>query len=470
MKFYDLKPSYLVTDEDFRLSFNLETDKSKNYAKIQEMNSESNLRNYIFGGVTKSINDGAYVEVLKSLKVNGENAQISWVKEEQVWCIASKNVGILAATHSDLSYYAGDDPKDRYYFALMIAQTWFSILNRLYKKGKQLSKLRESLTNKTLVGEYVGNYYHQHLIKYNKETLLFYAVVDNLSHDKNCLLPEESYKIFNEFELDCVPWERIGIFDNIDSLSDALFNEHKIVSEASIKNEEEGAVIYMIRRGLNDDKVVSLSKLKTLEYRVFRKLREKLRNFWSKHENIASWNATLQAEYDKSFNSFIKESKELIKGFNLPNKFQFYEEFADHAYTVVQKDFKYYDKLNNFYVDFLEDITREFNYDPKIFSSLVFSDKAKKHYSNIPTKELKVDNDSWGSRKSNTSYFEKTDSSKKQNKSNQKLASHETEFQQKSDTKVFSKTAAKSSELREKENKKETTNSEEMLVEATEEE
>ena len=205
MKFYDLKPSYLVTDEDFRLSFNLETDKSKNYAKIQEMNSESNLRNYIFGGVTKSINDGAYVEVLKSLKVNGENAQISWVKEEQVWCIASKNVGILAATHSDLSYYAGDDPKDRYYFAFMIAQTWFRILNRLYKKGKQLSKLRESLTNKTLVGEYVGNYYHQHLIKYNKETLLFYAVVDNLSHDQNCLLPEESYKIFNEFELDCVP-------------------------------------------------------------------------------------------------------------------------------------------------------------------------------------------------------------------------------------------------------------------------
>ena len=229
-------------------------------------------------------------------------------------------------------------------------------------------------------------------------------------------------------------------------------------------------MIYMIRRGLNDDKVVSLSKLKTLEYRVFRKLREKLRNFWSKHENIASWNATLQAEYDKSFNSFIKESKELIKGFNLPNKFQFYEEFADHAYTVVQKDFKYYDKLNNFYVDFLEDITREFNYDPKIFSSLVFLGKAKKHYSNIPTKELKVDNDSWGSRKSNTSYFEKTDFSKKQNKSNQKLASHETEFQQKSDTKVFSKTAAKSSELREKENKKETTNSEEMLVEATEEE
>jgi hypothetical protein len=30
---------------------------------------------------------------------------------------------------------------------------------------------------------------------------------------------------------------------------------------------------------MENDKVLSLSKLKTLEYRIFRKLREKLRNF-----------------------------------------------------------------------------------------------------------------------------------------------------------------------------------------------
>ena len=38
----------------------------------------------------------------------------------------------------------------------------------------------------------------------------------------------------------------------------------------------------MIRRDKDDerkDQVISLSKLKTLEYRLFRKMREKLRNY-----------------------------------------------------------------------------------------------------------------------------------------------------------------------------------------------
>ena len=38
-------------------------------------------------------------------------------------------------------------------------------------------------------------------------------------------------------------------------------------------------MIYLIQRSeeQNNDKVISLSKLKTIEYRIFRKLREKLR-------------------------------------------------------------------------------------------------------------------------------------------------------------------------------------------------
>ena len=121
MKFYDLKPSYLVTDEDFRLSFKSETDKSKNSKKNNEMNIESNLRNYIFSGIMKSLNDGAYIEVVKTLKINGENAQISWVKEEQVWWIASKNVGILQPYFSKVS---------------KIFQTWFLSLQAWFWRNQ----------------------------------------------------------------------------------------------------------------------------------------------------------------------------------------------------------------------------------------------------------------------------------------------------------------------------------------------
>ena len=229
------------------------------------------------------------------------------------------------------------------------------------------------------------------------------------------------------------------MFDNIDSLSEALNHEFKVVSEASIKHEEEGAVLYFVRRGLKDDAVISLSKLKTLEYRIFRKLREKLRNFWAKHENIQSWNASLQSEYDKSFGTFIKESKELIQSYRLPLKFEFYEEFADHAYNTVQNDISYYEKLCSYYVEFLEGITNEFNYDPKIFSSLVFTNKVRKTYAKVAEHDLMADNGSWTGRESNASYYERPDSRKgpkrSPHKSNQTGAGYAT----KSETKLGSK-------------------------------
>jgi len=60
---------------------------------------------------------------------------------------------------------------------------------------------------------------------------------------------------------------------------------YDITAEADIEAEEEGSVIYLVRVPANpqqDGEVLSLAKLKTLEYRIYRKLREKLRNFASK--------------------------------------------------------------------------------------------------------------------------------------------------------------------------------------------
>lgn len=55
---------------------------------------------------------------------------------------------------------------------------------------------------------------------------------------------------------------------------------YKEVSEASIHSEEEGAVLYFVADyNEPNERILSLGKLKTLEYRVLRKLREKLRNF-----------------------------------------------------------------------------------------------------------------------------------------------------------------------------------------------
>lgn len=55
-----------------------------------------------------------------------------------------------------------------------------------------------------------------------------------------------------------MPVETIGIFNNIDSLSEALSHEFNIVSAGSLKCEEEGAVLYMVSRGTDQENVLSL--------------------------------------------------------------------------------------------------------------------------------------------------------------------------------------------------------------------
>ena len=60
------------------------------------------------------------------------------------------------------------------------------------------------------------------------------------------------------------------------------------------------------------DRVLSLCKLKTLEYRIFRKIREKLRGFY-RREDAANKNS------NKSIvNAFVKEMRQLMEGNTLP--------------------------------------------------------------------------------------------------------------------------------------------------------
>ena len=54
----------------------------------------------------------------------------------------------------------------------------------------------------------------------------------------------------------------------------------KNISAESVENYGEGTVLYFIQENkLNkEQKCLSLCKMKTLEYRIYRKLREKLKN------------------------------------------------------------------------------------------------------------------------------------------------------------------------------------------------
>ncbi len=93
-------------------------------------------------------------------------------------------------------------------------------------------------------------------------------------------------------------------------------------------------MLYFIKRSHDlHDEVLSLCKLKTLEYRLFRKMREKLRNFISKKT---------QAGVKTSIDRFYSEAKSLIMNYTLPHPLEYYSDILITAFDLVttgsQKD------------------------------------------------------------------------------------------------------------------------------------
>jgi hypothetical protein len=200
----------------------------------------------------------------------------------------------------------------------LIADEWFKYLEKIEDKGF-LPALKREMNNKTIIGEYVGNQDFQHLVSYKKQTIIMYSMIDNLSPEI-CMMPEETYKFFKKFDLDKVSVERVGVFTDYDQMCDSVADFFKKISKSAISEEEEGSVLYFIKRTEDavDEKVLSLCKLKTLEYRIFRKLREKMRNY------VKAYEEGKFANDQKKYDDFKKETKELVRGHDLPRPVEFY--------------------------------------------------------------------------------------------------------------------------------------------------
>jgi len=83
--------------------------------------------------------------------------------------------------------------------------------------------------------------------------------------------------------------------------------------------------------------------MKTLEYRIFRKLREKLRNF------ITNPNSKVETLVSK----FRQEVKELVSDIRLPQNFSFYFQVADAAFKFASNYPKSCDIIQDKYITFL---------------------------------------------------------------------------------------------------------------------
>jgi hypothetical protein len=72
--------------------------------------------------VKKALMEGSKVEVLRSLKTNGDSAYITWCEPLNVWAITSQNVSLLAGNEKDVKTHYPE--QSRYYLSRKIALCW----------------------------------------------------------------------------------------------------------------------------------------------------------------------------------------------------------------------------------------------------------------------------------------------------------------------------------------------------------
>ena len=66
------------------------------------------VKNYILAGPARTLIQGGKIEVFKTLKANGENAQVSYNPDVKAWVIASKNVALVANNADQVDAYPSE--------------------------------------------------------------------------------------------------------------------------------------------------------------------------------------------------------------------------------------------------------------------------------------------------------------------------------------------------------------------------
>ena len=300
-------------------------------------------------------------------KANGENFQVSFNPTYNCWIIGSKTVTIACRNIKDIEFYNKPEnfrkknftpiiedfisekviEKRRYEYVLDFGKTWFEILNKLFKTEEELEEFKKIIANHSFIGENVGDKVHQHIKVYKEKDIIFYGIVNHLTYDTEICLPlSKSFEIFKKFGFSSVPIEKSENFQNFENLKVFLDKIYDEILLKTLKESGEGNVIYIVENGENGvEKIISVAKLKTFEYRFYRKIREKIKILlerYRKHpKNLSLGDLKV---------SLKKESEEIAENFQKELNFDKYIQFSDFVFDYVIK----YDNQKDYFDVFAE--------------------------------------------------------------------------------------------------------------------
>jgi hypothetical protein len=136
------------------------------------------------------------------------------------------------------------------------------------------------------------------------------------------MVPEKAIRFFEKYNLDYIPVNHEGFYSTKEELKTSMLKLFQKITSGSLREFEEGSIVMLILRDSQNpvlDKVLSCSKIKTIEYKIFKKLKEKLKRFWDQYEDCSFFNKKMEKEYKNKYDRFKTEVNEIFKSNSQPS-------------------------------------------------------------------------------------------------------------------------------------------------------
>ena len=165
---------------------------------------------------------------------------------------------------------------ERYIYAIDFAETWLNLLKERIVDKNLLDQFISELGDYTLIGESVGDKKREHILVYNQRDIIFYSIINNKKLlSEKCLPLSKSFELFKKYNLTYTPIQPSEKYDTLNDLFSFINTQYDIIFDKSLQESGEGNVVYFSSEINGNERVENLGKLKTFEYRFFRKIREK---------------------------------------------------------------------------------------------------------------------------------------------------------------------------------------------------
>ena len=289
-----------VNGENFQVSFNTKYDcwviasknvslAARNKEDIEFYKNESNFESYIqddFGielmnekEKKKKENKEKKQEKKKKKKERLERRKKGKEEEDDDNEENANTINIEENKKNDKKSKALKSILDRYQFAIDFAETWFKILQEKIicsQNTNLINEFKTELGNHTLIGESVGDKKREHILVYKERDIIFYGIVNNQKLlTQNCIPLSTSFNLFKKYNLSYTEISPSQKFNTLEELYSYINEQYDVIFDKSLQESGEGNVVYFTCDINDNESVKGLGKLKTFEYRFFRKIREK---------------------------------------------------------------------------------------------------------------------------------------------------------------------------------------------------